>query len=212
MHMIVVQIMALLVAITLHEMAHGWMAHRQGDMTPRLHGRLSASPLAHIDLFGTIIFPLLLILMRSPFLLGWAKPVPVNPAYFRTPRRGWALVSLAGPAANLAVAVVAAFLLKIGYGWLLTSTGAAASIAAPIGEFLLACVSVNVLLAVFNLIPIPPLDGGHFLEGFLPEKLAREYRKIEPFGMIIIFLLIYLGLLNRVLAPLHFQIVSLMLR
>lgn len=205
---IVVQVMALLVAITVHEMAHGWMANRLGDVTARLQGRLSFNPLAHIDPFGTIIFPALLIFMKAPFLLGWAKPVPVNPTNFRDPKRGMAMVSLAGPVTNLAVGVAAAVLLKMSFLWpsdmwrmgFVTASG---GVAAPLFWFLRSCVSINVLLAVFNLIPIPPLDGGHFLEGVLPEHIAREYRKIEPFGMVLIIFLLYLGILDLVLMPIY---------
>ncbi len=204
---VVIQIVALLLAITVHETAHAWTAYRLGDPTARLQGRLSFSPLAHIDLFGTIIFPLLLILMKSSFLIGWAKPVPINPSYFKNPRKGAALVSLSGPASNLLTAFVAAIVLRLGISFFRTP----GPIATPLGALLLASVVINTVLAVFNLIPIPPLDGGHFLEGVLPVRAAYSFRKIEPFGMVIIFILLYFGVLHVILRPIQMFLLSLFL-
>jgi Zn-dependent protease len=216
LNLVVVQVMALLTAITVHEMMHGWAAHRLGDPTARLHGRLTINPLAHIDLFGTIILPLILIATKSPVLIGWAKPVPVNATYFRNPRRGMAVVSVAGPLSNLALAIVAAFLLKV----LLLAPGSAhvildpgtAGVMAPLVWFAFFSVQINVLLAVFNMVPIPPLDGGHFLEGVLPVEMARGLSRIEPYGMVIIFALLWLGFLDRFLVPIQSVITGLLLR
>jgi Zn-dependent protease len=201
---IVVQVMALLVAITFHELAHGWSAYRLGDNTALQMGRLTLNPLAHIDIFGTVILPGLLIITGSPVLFGWAKPVPVNPARFRNPRKGMSLVSLSGPATNLGLAVLAAVILKTG---MVRPSG---GVATPIFEFLWFSLSINVILAIFNLMPIPPLDGAHLLEGFLPEGAARQFSRLEPYGMIIIIAMLYLGLFRLVLMPIYRLIMSIL--
>jgi Zn-dependent protease len=199
MEQIVVKIMALLMAVTVHEMAHGWVAHRLGDPTPAHRGRITLNPVAHIDIFGTIVLPALLLVMNSPFLLGWAKPVPINPGYFRNPRKGMAMVALSGPASNLVMGFVAGVLLKAHFLW----PDSMGNVAAPLYSFLAHAVGVNVVLAVFNMLPVPPLDGGHFLQGVLPRDTARFLDRIEPYGMLIIIALLYLGVLNVILKPIY---------
>jgi len=207
MHIIVVQVMALLVAITAHEFAHGWMSDRLGDPTPRQAGRVTFNPIAHLDLFGTIIFPALLILTKSPILLGWAKPVPINPKYYRNSLKGTAMVSLAGPGANLVLAFAAGLILKLRFLW----PASPGEVSAPLQTFLLYMVVVNVGLAIFNLVPIPPLDGGHFLQSVLPARQALILHKMEPYGMFIIMGLLYLGVLDFFFRPLSFLLYRILL-
>ncbi|MBN1567416.1 MAG: site-2 protease family protein [Acidobacteria bacterium] len=186
---LILQITALIFSVIFHEVAHGYVAYRLGDPTARDANRLTLNPLAHIDLMGSVLLPLILILAKSPVLFGWAKPVPFNPGYFRNVKKGVMLVGLAGPASNLIVAVVAAFIYRIfSFGGL------------P-GLFLLNLCIVNVILALFNLIPIPPLDGSRVAIGFLPSRLISPYLKLESYGFIIIFGLLWLGALDYVLWP-----------
>lgn len=180
-----------LLAITLHEYAHGYVAWCLGDPTARQQGRLTMNPLKHIDPIGVIAF----VIMK----IGWAKPVPVNPAYFKDPARGMIWVSLAGPGANFSLALLSALLLKI---LLLTGSIIPRPILLPLTNMVAASVWINLLLAFFNLIPIPPLDGSKILSGFLPPEFAAYFQKMEPFGFIILLLLFYLGFISRIIMPL----------
>jgi len=220
---IVVQIFALVLAVCFHEAAHGWVANRNGDPTARLAGRITLNPLPHIDLFGTILFPAILMITHAPILIGWAKPVPVNPRNFRNPKRGFAQVSIAGPGSNLLLAVLAALALKLWtvldpglhdylYGYLL-GDGAArgVSVALPLALFLLQSVYINVVLGVFNCFPIPPLDGGHFLMGVLPPAPARALARVEPFGLFIVLGLAYLGVINVFVRPITALLLAVLL-
>jgi Zn-dependent protease len=182
-------------AIVIHESAHAWMSSRCGDDTARYAGRITLNPLPHIDLVGTIIFPLLLILSRSPFVVGWAKPVPINPYNFNNPRIDLVRVGASGPISNIGLAIVSSFLVWI-FGYL------------PMGQLknsllviLVFSALINLLLAVFNLVPIPPLDGSQILLGLLPRHLAMRYEMIAPFGFIIIFSLLLTGLLWGIILP-----------
>lgn len=193
----------LLLAMVLHEYAHGWVANRYGDSTARLEGRLTMNPLAHIDPFGTVILPLLCLMLPGGFFLGWAKPVPVNPARLRNPRRDMALVAAAGPGMNLLLAIASA----IGLSVLLAidptlmeswppQPGQAprgdllGMLLLPLAAMALYSVFINVLLMAFNLIPIPPLDGGRILTSLLPAQPALALSRLEPYGMLIIVALI----------------------
>ena len=186
----------LLFAMVLHEYAHGWVANKCGDPTAKLQGRLTMNPLAHIDLFGTIIMPLLCLMLPGGFLLGWAKPVPVDPRNMRQPRREMALVAAAGPGMNLALAVVSALLLavllaiepslSIDNGSGNRPESDATVFLLPIAVMALYSVLVNVFLAIFNLIPIPPLDGGRILVSLLPPQPAMALVRLEPYGMLIL--------------------------
>ena len=193
----------LLFAMVLHEYAHGWMAYRCGDPTAKLQGRLTMNPLAHMDPFGTVILPLLCLLIPGGFFLGWAKPVPIDPRLMHQPRRDMALVAAAGPAMNLALAVGSALLFAllvsidptIGSHWS-KSEGATPPdtwhqmFLLPIAVMSVYSVLINVLLMLFNLLPIPPLDGGRILTSLLPHTAAMTLTRVEPYGMFILVALI----------------------
>jgi Zn-dependent protease len=188
---IFIAFVVLLFSLTVHEMAHAWTADRLGDPTARLLGRVSLNPMVHADLVGTIVFPLLAMVSGVP-LIGWAKPVPVNPRHLRQPRRDYVLVAAAGPASNLLMAVAAAILLRLVP--VSPVTLGEPNVTAPIAALLSQALRLNVLLAVFNMIPIPPLDGGNVLSGLLPARVAFRFNAIlRPYG----FLLLYALMLTR---------------
>lgn len=181
-----------LLAIALHEAAHGFAAARLGDPTAERLGRVTANPFRHVDPLGTVIVPLLLLATTgTPF--GWAKPVPVNLRNLRDPKGGMVLVAAAGPTANLLMAI--GWVLVMGLGQAL---GGAREFVVAMSQF---GIQFNVLLAVFNLLPVPPLDGGRVLRGLVPEPLGRLLDRVEPWGLILVFALLYFGMLNRVLFP-----------
>ncbi len=205
LHTISYMALPLLLAIILHEYAHGWVANRFGDATAREQGRLTMNPLAHVDPVGTVILPLLCLLMPGGFFLGWAKPVPVNPARLRNPRRDMALVAAAGPGMNLLLAVASALLLSLllsvdpslADSWppqpgMAPRRDLSGMVLLPLAVMALYSVFINVLLMIFNLIPIPPLDGGRVLTSLLPVQSAAAVGRLEPYGMLIIVGLIAL--------------------
>jgi len=196
----------ILAAIVFHEVAHGWVAFRLGDPTAARMGRLTLNPISHIDLFGTVILPLLLVIAHAPFLFGYAKPVPVNFQNLRNPKRHMIWVALAGPATNILLALVSYLLLKILVSLDLPRDGSLASIVViPLIYMLHASASINIVLAVFNTFPIPPLDGGRVLVGLLPEPYSTTVARVEPYGFLIIVVLLMSHLLDAVLSPLvHF--------
>jgi Zn-dependent protease len=200
-----VWVLPLVIAITFHEAAHGFVAHRLGDDTAYKLGRVSFNPIRHIDPFGTLMMPAILLMAHSPFLFGYAKPVPVNFRLLRNPRIGMVLVALAGPATNIALALVAAAAF---HALGLVPANAAQWVADNLKNALL----INVVLAVFNMMPIPPLDGGRVAVGLLPRALATPLSRLEPFGMLILIgLLILLPLVGSQFG-LNLDVISKILR
>jgi Zn-dependent protease len=187
----------LILSLSVHEAAHAWTANWLGDPTARLLGRLTLNPLAHIDWIGTVLFPLIAMLSGLP-LLGWAKPVPVNMSQLGAPRRDFALVAIAGPISNLLIAIAAALVLG---AWTSATDGFVGDSRAT--ALLVLAVRLNVLLAVFNLLPIPPLDGGNVLAGFVPESFARLIDQIRPYGFLILYALLFTGTLWTLVGPIQ---------
>ncbi len=198
---IIIMAFVFLFAITVHEAAHGWAALKLGDPTAYNLGRVSLNPIVHIDPIGTIVFPIMLIVMRAPILFGWAKPVPINPLNLRNPQRDNLLISAAGPLSNLTVAFLAFFgliILKSLSPNTFTEKGVFFYLVTSIFSILYYTVFINIILAIFNLIPIPPLDGSGILMGLLSEEAAQKYDRIRPYGFIIIILLLMSGILGRI--------------
>ena len=187
----------LVLSLSFHEAAHAWSADRLGDPTARSLGRLTLNPLAHIDWIGTVLFPLLAIYSGFP-LIGWAKPVPVSMLHLRSPRRDFAIVAAAGPASNVVLAVAFTVLYQVFGGDL--------GIPSEMARLIYLGVSLNVLLAVFNMLPIPPLDGGNVLAGLLPESLARGIDLLRPWGFLILYALLFTGVLGRYVFPIAVEI------
>ena len=178
-------IIPVLLAVTLHEAAHGYAARLFGDNTAWMMGRVSLNPFKHVDPFGTIILPGILLLFRSPFLFGYAKPVPVNFGALRNPRRDMVFVALAGPGTNIALALISALLLHVAQ--LMPGPASAWTTQNLINSIL-----INVVLAVFNMLPIPPLDGGRVAVGLLPVPIAKRFARLEPIGLLVILATIFI--------------------
>jgi Zn-dependent protease len=211
---IAVMALPLIFAIVLHEVAHGWVANKLGDHTARDMGRLTLNPISHIDLFGTIIMPLLLFVLTSgKMVFGYAKPVPINPYNFKHPKKDMALSSLAGPGINIVMALLFSFLLRVLMPPLegMVSKESWEWIALPIAYMLGYGVLINVVLAVLNMIPIPPLDGSRVVYWILPDRYAAAYYRLEPFGTIILLMLIMFGVLGKIIGPIIEPIVTLLL-
>jgi Zn-dependent protease len=216
LYQIAIWLIPLIIAIVFHEVSHGYVARLLGDRTAEEQGRLTLNPIRHVDPVGTLLVPMILALAHAP-IFGWARPVPVVTARLNHPRRDMALVALAGPGINLVLATIAAAAIGI---WVasaggLPQAGAAGFVAANLINFLL----INVFLAIFNLLPVPPFDGGHVVEAILPRPLAAQYAKLSRFGFpVMLFLLVILPMLvpganvvARVVGPIADRVVGLLL-
>ena len=202
---IIISVFPILIAITFHELSHGFAANKLGDPTAKMMGRLTLNPIAHIDPFGTILMPLMLIVFtHGQFVFGYAKPVPINPMNFKNPKKDMAISAAAGPAMNIALARGSKLVLRFILDPLsvVLPEPVVSTILAPLIMIFQSSVVVNIVLAVFNMIPIPPLDGGRVLTGFLPYKQAASFSRIEPYGFIIVILLIVTGIANYFVVPL----------
>lgn len=189
----------LLLALTVHETAHAWTAEKFGDSTARNMGRVSLNPIVHMDIFGTVLFPIFAMITGFP-LIGWAKPVPVNTRFLQHPSRDNMFISLAGPVSNVLLAL-GMFLLLVFLSLSGLLDALPLSVKEPVHIILYYGVLINVLLAIFNLIPVPPLDGSHVLEHFLPYRWAEKYEMIKPYGFLIILVLFYAGLFRLLIMP-----------
>jgi len=191
---LLVAFVILIASLTFHEAAHAWTAYKLGDLTARMLGRLSLNPAVHVDVIGTLVFPLIAMITGFP-LIGWAKPVPVDMRNLQHPRRDFAIVAIAGPISNLILAAAGALVFTL---W-------GANAASPTNELiatgLIRFVLLNVLLAVFNMIPIPPLDGGNVLMGVLPESMAAMLDKLRPWGFVLLYVVMLSGVLAAIIFP-----------
>ena len=192
----------ILFAITLHEAAHGWVANKLGDPTAKNLGRITINPIKHIDPVGTVVVPLFLA-MVSPFVIGWAKPVPIQPRYFKSPLLDMALVAVAGPLSNFFMACFWAMFIQLVYMSLEHS-----QLLVFLAEMGKNGIIINIVLMVLNLLPIPPLDGGRVVAGILPPKLAMPFMQLERFGMVIILVLLVSGILGKIMWPIVQQFVK----
>jgi len=193
---IIISIIPVLFAITVHEVAHGWVADKLGDPTARMLGRLTLNPIKHIDPIGTILVPGVLLLLGG-FIFGWAKPVPITWQNLKHPRRDVALVSIAGPMANLIMAIFWAIMFKVA----LTLNPQPINLPFALLTMSQIGVIINVILMVLNLIPIPPLDGSRVVASFLPRKMQYQYDRIEPYGFFVLLILLATGLLTAIMGP-----------
>lgn len=184
-----------LFAITVHEVAHGWVARRFGDRTAEMMGRLTLNPVRHIDPVGTVIVPLALLAMNTGFIFGWAKPVPVAQQNLRNPRRDMAIVAAAGPLSNLLQALAWALIAKAAV------VANLAYVSEPVALMGAAGILINIVLAVLNLLPVPPLDGGRVLSSLLPPDLSDRFDRFEPYGLLVLLALLATGVLGHIIGP-----------
>lgn len=194
---IITLFLGILFAVSVHEAAHGWMAEKFGDPTARLQGRITLNPIPHIDLVGSILVPIALIIIGkitgTLFVFGWAKPVPVNPYNLKNPKKDNMFIAAAGPLSNILTAVIGIILFVLFKTMLLKVT--------VLAMLLVNVIMTSIILAVLNLIPIPPLDGSHIVEGMLKGEALSTYQKIRPYGFIILIALLYIGILDMILTP-----------
>lgn len=207
---IILIIPGFLVAITVHELAHAYVALRYGDPTAKLAGRITINPISHLDPYGTLA---LILSSIAGMGIGWAKPVPVDPRYLREPRKDMIWISLAGPAANLTTALIVAIIFRIFVvPFYESQVGPGLKfVLVPLSSMLIFAAQINVVLAVFNIIPVPPLDGSSILAGLLPRDLAIKYEELEPYGFMILLLLIITGALHYIVVPPVVRIMQILL-
>lgn len=206
--LIAVSILPLIFAITLHEVAHGWVASWFGDQTARLSGRLTLNPAKHIDMVGTVIVPILMIVLGG-FIFGWARPVPVDPRNFKHPRRDLAIVALAGPIANILMAIGWVLVIRLG---MFSQMMGNDWLGQPLVYMGTAGVQLNIVLAVLNMLPLPPLDGGNILKSLLPPRMAYQFSLIEPYSFFILILLMMTGVLSIIMRPFIMMLISIIWR
>jgi Zn-dependent protease len=210
---LIIWFIVLLFSLSFHEAAHAWTSEKFGDYTGRAQGRITLNPLAHIDPFGTIVFPIVSALFSIP-LLGWAKPVQTNPLLWRDKTRANIMVSAAGPISNFILATVAFIIIKGliaagmiyvrgGYYTLVQPVPGEAAFMAPLAVFLSVMLMLNIMLGIFNLIPVPPLDGSHVLEELLPYNMAQAYEQIRPYGFLLLYGLMFLGVFGAIFIPVY---------
>jgi len=207
--LIIIQFAVVLFAISVHESAHGWMANKFGDPTAKLQGRITLNPIAHIDLVGTIIFPIFLAIIGAP-VFGWAKPVMVNPYNLKNPRKDGMFISAAGPVSNIisGFAGIVVFLILKNFGIVSLYTGGSIEVLSYILYFF---IIINIFLAIFNLIPVPPLDGSGIIEGLLHNEALEMYLKIKPYGFLILLVIIYTHVLDIIANPIFSIVRSILL-
>jgi len=196
--LLVLTFIGLLLALTVHEASHAWAAFRLGDPTAKMQGRLSLNPLVHIDPIGTVLLPLVAFSLGAP-IIGWAKPVPVDTRYLRHARRDFMWIALAGPASNLVLAVLASLMLRAVP--LLPGSTSGVQLAEPLAIFAFTFLRLNILLAVFNMIPVPPLDGSNVVAAWLPPQLAERWDQVRPYGIFILYGLMFTGMLRVIIGP-----------
>ena len=204
---IIIYAIPILFAITVHEVAHGWVASKFGDQTAKILGRLTLNPIKHIDPIGTILVPAILVAVGG-FIFGWAKPVPVDFRNLRKPKQDMAWVAIAGPASNLVMAFIWAGLIKI----ILLSGDATAGPVLALKEMCKVGIQINAFLMILNLIPIPPLDGSRVMTALLPPRLAYRYSQLEQIGLIIVLVLLITGLLSKILMPFYYAFISIIIK
>ncbi|NPA42007.1 MAG: site-2 protease family protein [Aquificae bacterium] len=198
----ILSIPALMIAVILHEVAHGWVAYKMGDPTAKHAGRLTLNPIPHIDPIGTIVLPAMFIILNSPIIFGWAKPVPINPLNFRDLRKGTFFTSIAGVAMNLTLAVSFGVAYRFLYGVAdLVDPFITKTVIYPLLIFCAKSVLINLILALFNIIPIPPLDGSRALMSFLSFKYWELFYKYEIYGFLVITLLLFTGVIGKIIYP-----------
>ncbi len=188
---LLIYIIPLIFAITMHEVSHGWVANLHGDATAKMLGRLTLNPVKHIDPVGTILVPAILYFTGSPFLFGWAKPVPINFNALKSPKRDIIMVAIAGPISNFIMALL----------WLLVVIFTIDLSNKPLLDMAQFGITINLVLGVFNLLPLPPLDGSKVVSSLLPNRLSYEYDKLEDYGLYILFGLLFLGVFEYIIAP-----------
>jgi len=217
---LIIWFIVLLFSLSFHEAAHAWTSEKFGDSTGRYQGRITLNPIAHIDPFGTILFPILGFVTGFP-LLGWAKPVQTNPLMWRDKTKANISVSAAGPISNFILAVIAFIVIKImitaglllpfqGFFTLVLPMPGHAAFMEPLAKLLSVMLMLNIALGIFNFIPVPPLDGSHVLEELLPPQMAQAYEQIRPYGFLLLYGLLFLGVFTAIFNPLHDLIVMLL--